>query len=79
MAVPERRRFPGELFDLAKILCREKRRRDHPRAACNAYRQARDNLWPFLRRYRLSVSKSNPARDLLVGKTKRKSPERDEL
>jgi hypothetical protein len=34
MAAPERGRFSGERFDLAKILRREKRRLDHPRAAC---------------------------------------------
>src|SRR5437870_2912629 len=34
MVAPERGRFLGERFDLAKILRCEKRRRDHPRAAC---------------------------------------------
>jgi hypothetical protein len=49
MAAPERGRFAGELFDLAKILRREKRRRDHPRAAYASHIGKREIVFGLLR------------------------------
>jgi hypothetical protein len=43
MVAPERGRFLGERFDLAKIL-----HRDHPRARLRRpHWQAQDSLWPL--------------------------------
>jgi len=49
MAAPERGRFPGEQFDLAKTLRREKRRRGHPRAACAGHIGKHEIVFGLLR------------------------------